>query len=206
MVLLPRGFFMSKAKIKAILPPDLRDTFRSLWEANPFTLKLRKARKTKLGDFRRDPATGKFQITLNENLEAPMFCLTFLHEYAHLLVSKKYGRRVDPHGKEWKKEFADLLDLIKDHPLFSPQQKAGIRKIQSNPPASLSSKASIYRAFLPGLKDNEQLVEAIAEGTEFHYEGRNFKVLQRIRTRSLCKETESGRKYYFPFSVRVELG
>ena len=197
---------MSKEKIQQILPPDLRVIFRSLWQSNPFTLKLRKPRKTKLGDFRADHSKGSYQITLNENLEAPMFCLTFLHEYAHLLVTKKFGRRVDPHGKEWKKEYADLLNLIKDHPLFSEEQQKAIRKIQATPPASLSSKATIYRSFLPELAENEKLVEMIPEGSVFNYEGRDFKVLQRIRTRSLCKESKSGKKYYFPFSVRVNLG
>ena len=202
----PCGFFMSKEKIKQILPSDIRDIFNSLWEAHPFDLKLRKPRKTKLGDFRSDSSKATYQITLNENLEAPLFCLTFLHEYAHLLVTKKYGRRVNPHGKEWKKEFSELLDLIKDHPIFNQEQKAGIRKIQANPPASLSSKANIYQVFLPDLEKDEQLVKSINEGEEFNYEGRKFKVLQRIRTRSLCRESRSGKRYYFPFSVRVKLG
>ncbi len=135
----------------------------------------------------------------------PLFCLTYLHEYAHLLVQVKYGRTVDPHGKEWKKEFAKLISEVKAHDLFSPAQKKALEKIQFNPPASLSSKVALYKTFLPPLGENEILVGSVKEGAEFNFEARSFKLLKRIRTRALCKEINTGKRYYFPYSMRVVL-
>lgn len=203
---------MSKKQIQAILPPDLRAHFRTQWETYPFDLKLRKPRKTKLGDFRYDPELAektngkkKYRITLNQDMPPALFCLTYLHEFAHLLVHEKFGRKVDPHGKEWKKEFSLLIGEVREHELFNPPQKAALRKIQANPPASLSSSVALYRPFLPELKENEILVSSIKEGNEFRFEGRQFRLLNRIRTRALCREIKSGKRFYFPFSMRVEL-
>jgi SprT protein len=196
---------MPKQHIASLIPADLRDIFRKFWEKHPFELKIRGSRKTKLGDFRFDPVKGTFTITLNRDLSPQLFCITFLHEYAHLLVVVKFGRRSTPHGKEWKAEFSELLSLVQSHEIFRSEQQDAIRRIMKNPPASISSNPRNYRVFLPELGERESYVESISPGDLFAYKGKYYKLQEKVRTRAICKESKSGRKYFFPFTTQVEL-
>lgn len=72
-----------------------------------FTLKIVNQRETKHGDFRQLP-DGRFQITVNNNLNKYQFLLTLVHEIAHHVTHQKFGR-VQPHGKEWKMVFQHLM-------------------------------------------------------------------------------------------------
>ena len=55
-----------------------------LIEKHNFTLKIVNQRQTKHGDFRKLP-NGRFQITINNNLNPYQFLLTLIHEIAHLV-------------------------------------------------------------------------------------------------------------------------
>lgn len=63
-------------------------------------LKIVNERKTRHGDYRE--LNGAPQITVNANLNPYRFLITLIHEIAHFLAFKKYGRYIKPHGKEWK--------------------------------------------------------------------------------------------------------
>ena len=54
-------------------------------------LKIVNQRQTKHGDFRRSPS-GKMQITVNNNLNPEQFIITLIHEIAHYVTFKNYGR------------------------------------------------------------------------------------------------------------------
>ncbi|MFT6746247.1 MAG: SprT protein [Glaciecola sp.] len=71
--------------------------------------KMVKARKRKLGDYRFNPITKEHQITINSGLEESLFFLTFIHELAHKKTFDNWGRRIQPHGQEWKICFQNLL-------------------------------------------------------------------------------------------------
>lgn len=73
------------------------------------SLKIVKPRKRKLGDYRYHLVTKKHLITLNNDLDEGLFLLTFLHELAHKKCLEEFGRKVKPHGKEWKYCFQLLL-------------------------------------------------------------------------------------------------
>ncbi len=192
---------MSKEHIKSLLPDDLRANFRELWEKHRFELKIRKPRKSKLGDFRWEPSSGKYTITLNKDLDAPLFTVTFLHEFAHLLVKEKYGRKASPHGAEWKSEFSQLLARVQDHEIFDDQQKLAIQRIRRNPKASLGSDQQVYKAF----KKSSNSVSDLMEGTEFLFRNTPYRVEKRNRSRSICKNLKNGKKYSFPFATEIEL-
>ena len=68
---------------------------------------LVKKRKTKHGDFRK-LASGKIQITVNENENPFRFLITLLHEIAHHIAFQKHGFRIAPHGREWKNAFSSI--------------------------------------------------------------------------------------------------
>ena len=74
-----------------------------LIDTHNFTLKIVNQRQTKHGDFRKLP-NGRFQITVNNNLNPYQFLLTLVHEIAHHVTHQKFGI-VQAHGKEWKTVF-----------------------------------------------------------------------------------------------------
>ena len=90
-----------------------------LIDEHNFTLKIVNQRQTKHGDFRQLP-DGKFQITVNNNLNQHQFLLTLVHEIAHHVTHQKFGR-VQPHGKEWKAIFQHLM-LPFLHPDIYPKE------------------------------------------------------------------------------------
>ena len=71
-----------------------------LIDTHNFTLKIVNQRQTKHGDFRKLP-NGRFQITVNNNLNPYQFLLTLVHEIAHHVTHQKFGI-VQAHGKNGK--------------------------------------------------------------------------------------------------------
>ena len=87
------------------LPKESAQYCYDLWKKHGFEFKIKKSRKTKLGDYRFDPKIGKHIISVNNDLNQYSFLITYLHEVAHLLTFQKYKNKVAPHGEEWKNEF-----------------------------------------------------------------------------------------------------
>ena len=52
------------------------------------------------------------------------FLFTYIHEVAHAAVYQRWGRKPEPHGKEWKQTFSALMQ-----PLF--HQQKGLRAVGS---------------------------------------------------------------------------
>ena len=71
-------------------------------------LKIVNHRVTRHGDYRRLP-NGLHQITVNASLNKYRFLITLVHEIAHLVAFEKFGRRIKPHGLEWKRTFQHLM-------------------------------------------------------------------------------------------------
>lgn len=96
-----------KQSLSKYLPEVAIDPVIDLLDQYPCKLKIVNNRRTKHGDFRRLP-TGKYQITINNDLNQYRFLLTLIHELAHLVTFQKYGR-IKPHGIEWKRSFQHLM-------------------------------------------------------------------------------------------------
>ncbi|RCX01202.1 SprT-like domain-containing protein [Schleiferia thermophila] len=72
-------------------------------------LKVTRPKKSRAGLYFYDEKCGRHVIYINGNLDRYNFLITLVHEYAHLVVRRQYGKAVKPHGVEWKRAFAGLM-------------------------------------------------------------------------------------------------
>ena len=109
-----------------------------------FDLKIVNQRQTKHGDFRKLP-NGKFQITVNNNLNKYQFLLTLVHEIAHHVTHQKFGR-VQPHGKEWKTVFQHLMLPFLKPDVYPLEILPHLANYLKNPKASTDADARLSLA------------------------------------------------------------
>jgi hypothetical protein len=173
-----------------------------LVEKHSFALKIVNERATKHGDFRKLP-NGKFQITINNNLNQYQFLLTLVHEIAHHVTHEKFGR-AQPHGKEWKTVFQHLM-LPFLHPEIYPLEI--LRPLASylkNPKASTDADAKLSLA----LRGNEAgsgklFVFNIPNGGFFEFKNTIYKRGNQRRTRIECQNIKTRKNYLFHQNVEV---
>lgn len=163
-------------------------------------LKIRRERKTKYGDY--CPAhNGKpHTITVNGNLNAYHFLVTLLHEIAHLITHEQYGRRVMPHGTEWKQNFASLLHQVGPLNVFPNDVWLALRAYAQNPGASACSDPALFMALRQYDKPTGAIpVGNLMPGDFFRtVKGERFEVLEKKRTRFICRHTQTHTKFLFP--------
>ena len=70
------------------------------------TVEVTRPSKTRLGVFI-PKHNGKNLIKINRDLNKYSFLITLVHEMAHASIWIKFGRRVKPHGDEWKRNFKE---------------------------------------------------------------------------------------------------
>ena len=168
-----------------------------LYQQLGFEFKVKRARQTKMGDYRYDPSTNKHTITINNDLNAYAFLVTYLHEIAHLVAFKKYGRRIQPHGKEWKRAFMEVSEPMLSDKVFPVAVLSALRRYFKNPKASSCSDPVLYQ-ILKKYDDPEKgvvLLKEIPIGQQFEFNDRLFIKLEKKRTRSVCQEVISKKKY-----------
>jgi len=168
------------------------------WESSPFSFKVTRQRSSKIGDYRFNKKTGNHEITVNGNLNRYAFLITFLHEVAHLKQYQIYGNNRSPHGMAWKKIFQDLMEPVLIENIFPAEILVQLKKHMKNSKASSQSDPKLTRLLRQYDTDQENTItylEDLREGESFHLNGRLYTKLKKRRTRSLCKENRSGRKY-----------
>jgi SprT protein len=177
----------------------------SLWQSTPFELKLTRSRQTKVGDFTSRKNIANPRITLNRDLNPFMFLVTYIHEIAHLHVFLRFGHRVDPHGEEWKEAFKTLMTPILQKDFFPEEILHELSRHMVNPKASSFADADLTRVLRSFDKNADQYTSLsdIPEGSIFHFQGRYFKKGKMKRTRVLCSEVKTKRRYLVPAEVLV---
>ena len=163
-------------------------------------LTVTRSRTTVLGDYRHATHTRNHRISVNGNLNPHAFLITLLHELAHLLTFQQYGNRVQSHGKEWKKQFGDLLRFFLQHHLFPEDIRQALEQSLHNPAASSCADDKLMRV-LRRYDDRPEgivAVEEIVKGGLFQIRGgRTFRREEVLRKRIRCVEIGTGRTYLF---------
>ena len=176
-----------------------------LWDQYGFEFKITKSRKSKLGDFRFDHRTKRSTITVNHNLNRYSFLVTYLHEVAHYMTFKAYGNSVQPHGAEWKANFKKVSQPILQSNILPEDVLAALSSYLKNPKATSCTDPQLVRAL--NQYDGNALKPLLFDlpiGSNFQFNSKTYKSLEKKRTRIVCLELKSGRKYLINGMAQVE--
>ncbi len=189
---------------KAYIPEKAIPLVQDLIEQYNFTLKIVHQRQTKHGDFRRLP-NGKFQITINNNLNKEQFLLTLIHEIAHHVVYQNF-RRVQPHGKEWKTTFQHLMLPFLTPEIYPNHILPLLAHYLKNPKASTDTDTNLSLALRKNKAEaGKSFIFDIPFGVLFRFKKSIYKRGNKRRTRYECLNTENNRVYLFNQNAEVEI-
>jgi SprT protein len=187
------------------LPEKSFDYCLDLFSRYPFKLKIKKARITKAGDFCAHHGHAPI-ITINHDLNPFLFLTTFIHEFSHHAVYLIYGNKPQAHGSEWKLAFKTFMQPVMEMKIFPGDLQVALTEHLKDPMASSFSDTAltqIFRRYDPGNSDR-LLLSQIKEGEIFLLRTKQFRKGKLRRTRVLCDEVRTGRKYLVPVDAEVK--
>ncbi|MEJ2593540.1 MAG: SprT-like domain-containing protein [bacterium] len=169
--------------------------------------RITRSRNTKLGDYRPPSRNGgSHRITVNHDLNAYAFLITFVHEMAHLKIHEQYGRSVRPHGQEWKQAYRSLMLPLLDRGIFPKDLQSALRRSLNNAKASSTGDLALSRVLARYDKPSDHLhLEDLGQNQVFMTtNGRRFRKGERIRTRIKCLNLDNKRYYLFHPLTRIK--
>jgi SprT protein len=193
---------MSIQSLEKYLP---QNTFQYLkiWFADYYIhIKITRNRNSKLGDYKKLP-DHSHEITINSTLAPELFFFVLTHELAHMIAFEKYGRRILPHGNEWKEIFR--LMLLESLEIYEDDLKPIIVKFSKSPKANFMASPDLVKYFhIENHDDKLQFIEDLKKGEYFIYRNEKYLLEGLIKKNYLCKNLATGRKYSFKPLARVE--
>ena len=194
-------------KLSKYLPEGTAPYVVELLIKHKVQLKLNKPRSSKFGDYRSPHRQDLFhRITVNKDLNPYAFITTLLHEIAHLIAFEQYRNTIDPHGKEWKACFSELLKPIVVHHQLPNDIQSALQSYTLNLKASSCSDKQIMKVLARYDKDAKPLLEQIPDGSLFKLEtGRVFKKGKKLRSWFQCFEQPSNKEYRVSGISKVEI-
>lgn len=194
---------MSVAILEKYLPQDALLHLKQWFADYVIHIHITRGRHSKLGDYRPLP-DGTHKITVNSTLPPCLFFFVLTHELAHLIAFKKYGRRILPHGPEWKATFRDMLMQSLD--IYEPAIKPAIVQYARAPKANFMSSPDLVRYYESKSPETDEVfVETLVPGDCFSYRGKTFLLKEKLKINYLCQETGSRRNYTFKPLAKVQI-
>lgn len=174
-----------------------------IWFADYYIhIKVTRNRNSKLGDYRKLP-DNSHEITVNSTLTPQLFFFVLTHELAHLIAFEKYGRKISPHGNEWKETFRNML--MESLEIYDEELKPIIIKFSKSPKANFMASPDLVRYFHTEKQDDTlQFIEELQKGEFFIYRNEKYLLEGLVKKNYLCKSLATGRKYSFKPLARVE--
>lgn len=188
------------------IPEASHDQVSALLSCDNLVVKVKKERKTRHGDYRRLPS-GKHQITINSNLNPYRFLITLIHEIAHFETYKTYGKKIKPHGPEWKSVFQHLMLRFLRPEVFPSDVLPFLASHFKKPKASSDSDSALALKLKQYDHPNGKIfIFEVPFGSTFRLDnGKLFRKGQKRRTRFEGTELTSGRLYVFNPNAEVVL-
>lgn len=162
-------------------------------------------RKTKLGDYSHPFGREGHKITINENLNHYEFLVTTIHEFAHLVNWEQNRSKVKPHGKEWKKNFSEMINPFIRKGIFPPDIADILQKNRQDLKANCCSDIELQIVLDKYSKIEGVYLHDLPGRSEFLFNNTRFLKLDQLRKRIMCKNLHNNRKYLFQPLARVEL-
>lgn len=193
--------------IKRYLPEQAAEPVANWVFSKPVKIIIKNNRKTKLGDFRSKRYNEtKHTVTINSGLNPYEFLITLIHEFAHLEVYEEYGRNVQPHGMEWKNAYRGLMIEYFELDFFPRSLAIVLLKHMRNPKASSHSDLNLVREL--ALYDEKTgkgslYLEDLQKGEVFFHGGKVFSKGEKRRTRYVCTDTYTFRKFTISALAKV---
>jgi hypothetical protein len=191
-----------KEKFKGIIskyvPPPSLDYCIALWDKYRFGFKVTRNRRSKLGDYRFHRIKKQHIVTVNGSMNPYGFLITYIHEIAHLAHYELKGNNSPPHGKIWKNLFIELMEPVMIPEIFPEDLLYRLKKHMKNPKASSYSDIHLARAIKKYDNDKTEEgipLEDIKIGEFFMLHNKTFEKVEKKRTRSLCLDIRSGKRY-----------
>lgn len=176
-----------------------------LWEEVPFDMTVTQKRNSKLGDYSFCPREKRHKITINGDLNPYSFLVTYIHEVAHYRTYLQHGFAIKPHGPEWKKQFSFLMHPLLYPEVFPDSMLPPLRNYFANPKASSCSDLALLKALRTPEEKAQLFLSEVKPGEQFRFQGKFYEKEKKLRTRSLCREIGSGRKYFISDGAAVEV-
>jgi hypothetical protein len=193
-------------ELQNYIPKHAISRVNTLLEHDNLSVKIKKERKTRHGDYRQLP-NGKHQITINANLNPYRFLITLIHEISHFEAFKTHGRHIKPHGIEWKRTFQYLMLPFINPDIFPEIVLPVLANHFKNPKASSDTDVKLALALKQFDTPNDKTyVFEVPMGHDFKlYNGKVFKMGRKRVKRFECVELQTGRIYLFNPNAEVEL-
>ncbi|MDC8106047.1 SprT-like domain-containing protein [Chryseobacterium sp. PTM-20240506] len=193
---------MSIQSLEKYLPQNTLQ-YLKIWFSDYYIhIKITRNRNSKLGDYRKLP-DNSHEITINSTLAPQLFFFVLTHELAHLIAFEKYGRRISPHGNEWKDTFRRML--LESVEVYEDALQPIIVKFSRSPKANFMASPDLVKYFHIEKQDDKlQFIEELQKGDYFIYRNEKYFLEGLIKKNYLCKNLATGRKYSFKPLARVE--
>jgi len=194
--------------LEQFLPTGSYEQVAPFFRTHTIHLTLTHERKSVLGDYRHPTINEPYhRISINANLNPYSFLITLLHELAHLFTFEHFQHRAQPHGKEWKTQFRHILIPFMGKRVFPGDVEKALLAYLHNPAASTCTDADLYKALYrydehkPGFK----LIDDLPENQTFETEdGQLYQKMEKLRTRTKCRNLTTGRMYFFQGIAEVK--
>ena len=177
---------------------------KSLILSENITIKLKKSRKTKHGDFS-VKKNGLCIITINDDLNQYRFLITLIHEISHYIAYKNYGPNIKPHGVEWKNIFKNLLLPIINPEIIPNDILRPLAIYAKNPKASSDTDLNLGLALNRYNINQCDYVFSLSNGSVFKASNdRVYIMIKKLRKRYECMDVLTKKLYLFSPNVKIK--
>jgi hypothetical protein len=153
-------------------------------------------RKSKAGDYRHPYGKVGHRISVNGSLNQYAFLITLVHEMAHLINWERHGRKVNPHGKEWKLAFKELMAEFLTDEIFPSDVLMALRSHMRDPRSATVRDLELMRILRSYDQRTESvLLEDLNEGQVFWLGDREYVKGVMLRKRFRCELVGTSKIY-----------